>query len=137
MNESERLEAAFNAIKNAIPRALSSVGLDNFQDYLDDTPNDAERMQLAIWHAKGENSISREAVSFLIRAQMPDVNDPKLYLSAIWLALKKALDPSIVYMIDREMTYIVWYPGEKPGAGESSIIDFEVEFSRRLDDEEE
>ena len=136
MTEIEKLSAVYAAVQSAIPSALADAGIDDFEDYLDDTPSDDGRRQFGVWLADAEDQLDEESTSFWMQAQLPGIHDPKFHVSAIWAALKSALKPSIIHMIDREMTYVAWYPGEKPKTGSSSIIDFEVRFTRPLDDQE-
>lgn len=136
MTEAQRSAVVAAAIQGALPVALASAGLSDFEDYVTKPPNDPKRSQFAVWHAEGGNAIASESISLQMRAQLPRVDDPKDYLSVIWQTLQTTVRPELVQMTDREMAYATWYPGDLPRSGSSSLIDIEVEFSRELDDKE-
>jgi hypothetical protein len=117
-----------------VPGLLTAAGLDDFDAYLDQRPDDERERQLCVYLAEGKDTTLMATEAFIVQAQLPREMNPDPYHNELWESAIKKFDPATVGMTSRDLTWLVWNPGEDTDGGSTSFIYYEIVLSKELDD---
>jgi hypothetical protein len=129
----QQAKLIIDELEDRLPAALTAASLDDFQDYIQGTPNDQDRRQICCYYAFGSHTGDQRSRSFVIDIQLPGVLDYESnYLTAISEVIEQYITADLVQMVDRDEIQEQQFPIE-PGDGSTFVL-YVVRFSEDLDD---
>lgn len=128
--------AAKTAIKNKLaselPALLTAEGLDDFDEYLDSQPSDAEKMQIGIYISEEMDTEDDHILSVLIQVQLYRKADwTQAYHSVLMAAIREHVTAHLVGFISRDQVTGDLWPVDQTS---TSFNYYEVRFTEPLDD---
>ena len=121
-----------NTLASVLPALLSTAGLDDFESYLDEQPDDTEKRILGIYVASETDTTDSHTLVLLIQAQLYRQADYKQeYHSVIMQAIRSNITAELIgFNVREKIDADLW-----PVDGSSTSYGFyEIEFSEELDD---
>lgn len=121
-----------NTLASVLPTLLSTAGLDNFESYLDEQPDDTEKRILGIYTVNEMDTVDSHTLVLLLQAQLYRQADYKQeYHSVIMQAIRDNITAGLIGFTTREKIDADPWPVD----GSSTSYGFyEIEFSEELDD---
>ena len=117
-----------------VPQLLIDAGLDPVEKFLAEPCDDVDEIQMSVIGSDGNNNDVNFSDAVIVNLQLPSIDNPVLYQSALYKKAIKGIDPKKVGATTKETNYSSWYPGEISGVGSSSFVIFEIRFSGQSDD---
>ena len=121
-----------NTLASVLPTLLSTAGLDNFEDYLDEQPDETEKRILGIYTISETDTTDNHTLVLLLQAQLYGQADWKQeYHSVIFQAIRDNITAELIGFTVREKIDADLYPVDR---NSTSYGFYEIEFSEELDD---
>lgn len=132
MNSSAMLTAIINKLSSVLPGLFLTAGLANFDEYVHGAPTEYETKSLAIYLDSESDSTDLYNVSFLIQAQLYQIENPQAHHAVIFDAIRENITPALIGMETRNRIDADLWPINENTS--TSIIYYLLDFERNLDD---
>ena len=134
MTAGQTKTAIKNKLASLLPALLTAAGLDNFDDYLDEQPDETEKTQIGIYIADETDTTETHTLQIIIQAQLYKKGDWKqAYHDVLMPAIRQHITAALVEYVTRENIIADLWPVDK---NSSSFGFYIIDFSEPLDDED-
>lgn len=127
-----QLDRIKTALQSALPSVLTAAGLDDFDAYVIDSPQELEKNTLAVYLMEEVDDRDFYYFRCMVQCQLPRVRNVTDYHSSILPVIRATITPALLGLDYRSSIAADVWPLNKNVA--TSYIYYEIEFTEELDD---
>lgn len=132
MTAKQQVAAIRNKLASTLPAALTSAGLQDFEDYLERPPNDRDKRQIGVYCTRDTDSTNQLLRLLVIHIELPGVRNEDDYHAVINPVVKQQITPELIDMVSRDEIDSLIFPIEP--RDNSATIYYFMRYTSELDD---